>query len=64
MSKSYVKWRGADCIGENCLSRSVCMCLERERERGGRGERSVNYVELLRSKLCGITVLVSLMQYY
>ena len=44
---------------------------EREREGGGGGgglgggggKRSVNYVELLRSKLCGITVLVSLMQY-
>ena len=64
MSKSYVKWRGADCIGEDCLSRSVCMCVERERGVGsGGGEKSVNYVELLRSKLCGITVLVSLMQY-
>ena len=62
MSKSYVKWRGADCIGEDCLSRSMCMFVERERGEGG-GERSVNYVELLRSKLCGITVLVSLMQY-
>ena len=33
--KSYVKWRGADSIGEDCLSRSVYMCVERERGGGG-----------------------------
>ena len=37
MLKSYVKWRGADCIGEDCLSRSVYMCVERERGGGGGG---------------------------
>ena len=72
MSKSYVKWKGADGIGEDCLLKSVCVCVfvcvcacvcrERERE-GEAGERSANYVGLLRSKLCGITVLKSLMQY-
>ena len=46
MSKSYVKWRGADCIGEDCLSRSVCMCVERE----GCGERGRREV----CKLCRI----------
>ena len=62
VSKSYVKWRGADCIEEDWLSWSVYVCRERERERAGE-ERSANCLELLRSKLCGITVLVSLMQY-
>ena len=58
VSKSYVKWRGTDCIGEDWLSWSVCVCRERAGE-----ERSANCLELLRLKLCGITVLVSLMQY-
>ena len=35
MSKSYVKWRGADCIEEDWLSWSVYVCRERERESGG-----------------------------
>ena len=46
-----------------CVCVCVCVCVERERERRRGRERSANYVGLLRSKLCGITVLVSLMQY-
>ena len=63
MSKSYVKWRGADCIGEDCLLRSVCVCVWVWVWVWVCRERSANYVELLSSKLCGITVLVSLIQY-
>ena len=39
--KSYVKWRGADSIGEDCLSRSVYMCVERERGGGWLGRKEI-----------------------
>ena len=70
VERSWRYWRGLlieECV---CVCVFVCVCVcvcvrvcvERERE-GEAGERSANYVGLLRSKLCGITVLKSLMQY-
>ena len=52
MAESSIKRREADCISKDCLSKSVC--------RRGSCE---NYAGIIRLKLCGIAVLVSLMQY-
>ena len=45
LSKSYVKWREADGIGEDCLSKCVCVCVETERDREReRGRRETNFI--------------------
>ena len=59
MAESSIKRREADCISKDCLSKSVC---RRGGWEGGGGSCE-NYAGIVRLKLCGIAVLVSLMQY-
>ena len=59
MAESSIKRREADCISKDCLSKSVC----RRGGGGGGGGSCENYAGIVRLKLCGIAVLVSLMQY-